>query len=137
MSTIGSTVLLAMTAIILPISLYFCTMFICVGIWCGIKKWKRENPVISDMEASPDERQRAAVVSVFSAHLQASIHRDPPPPYDQLFAQQPSNDSQNSRVAMEISSEIPPPQYEESISIHSTTRRVEHTPGSLGLSDAF
>ena len=137
MFNIQSTWLVATAAIILPISLYLCILFICVGIWCGIKKWKRENPPISDMEAPPDERQRAAVVPLFSAHLQASIHRDPPPPYDQLFVQQPSNDSQNSRVAMETSSEIPPPQYEESVSTHSTTRRAEHAPGHLGLSDAF
>ena len=89
------------------------------------------------MDAPPGERQRAAVVPVFSAHLQASIHRDPPPPYNQLFAQQPSNDSQNSRVVMETFSGISPPQYEESVSTHSTTRRVEHTPGYLRLSDAF
>ena len=121
MSTIESAGLIASAAVVLPISLCLCTMFICVGIRYGMKKWKRENPAISDMEAPPGERQRAAVVPLFSAHLQASIHRDPPPPYDQLFAQQPSNDSQNSRVAMEASSEIPPPQYEESISTHRTT----------------
>ena len=137
MSTIGSTELIATTAVIVPLSLCLCTLIICIGIRYGIKKWKWENPAISDMEACPGERQRAAVVPVFSAHLQASIHRDSPPPYNQLFAQQPSNDSQNSRVAMETSSEIQPPQYEESVTTHSTTRRVEHTPGYLRLSDAF
>ena len=137
MSTIGSTELIATTAVILPLSLCLCTLIICIGIRYGIKKWKWENPAISDTEACPDERQRAAVVPLFSAHLQASIHRDSPPPYNQLFVQQPSNDSQSSRVAMETSSEIPPPQYEESVTTHSTTRTVEHTPGYLRLSDAF
>ena len=137
MSTIESAGLIASAAVILPISLCLCTLIICVGIRYGIKKWKRENPTISDMAAPPDERQRAAVVSLFSAHLQASIHRDPPPPYDQLFVQQPSNNFQNSRVAVETSSEIPPPPYEESVSTHSTTLRAEHTPGHLWLSDAF
>ena len=137
MSTIGSAGLIASAAVILPISLCLCTLIICVGIRYGIKKWKWETPAISDMEACPGERQRAAVVPLFSAHLQASIHRDPPPPYDQLFVQQPFNDSQNNRVAMETSSEIQPPQYEESVSTHSTTQRAEHTPRYLWLSDAF
>ena len=137
MSTIGSAGLIASAAVVLPISLCLCTLIICVGIRYGIKKWKWENPAISDMEACPGERQRAAVVPLFSAHLQASIHRDPPPPYDQLFVQQPFNDSQNIRIAMATSSEIPPPQYEESVSTHSTTQRAEHTPGHLWLSDAY
>ena len=136
MSTIEGALSFASAAVILPLSLCLCTLFICIGIRYGIKKWKRENPAISDMEAPPGERQRAAVVPLVSAHLQASIHRDPPPPYDQRFLQ-PSNDSQNGRVTMETTSEIPPPQYEESVSTHSTTQRAEHTHGYLRLPNAF
>ena len=137
MSTIGSTELIALGAVIVPLSLCLCTLIICIGIRYGIKKWRWENPAISYMEAPSGERQRAAEAPLFSAHLQTSIHRDSPPPYDQLFAQQPSNDSQNSRVAMETSSEIQPPPYEESVSTHSTTQRAEHTPRYFRLSDAY
>ena len=133
MSNMDNSWLVAVAAI--PLPLFVCTVFICIGIAYGIKQLRKPHPAISEVDTPSGVGQQGVESPVFTTTLQVDIFRDPPPPYDRQFVQ-PSNKAQNSQVAMgappALNSEVamgttpptPPPSYQESVPTHSSILNI-------------